>query len=146
MDTTIISTIIIGATSLFITFYYSRHTARISHDKMMKELFVEFNKRYSDLNDYLLKVSNSFSTKEQLDEAENSVLLKEKIIDYFNLCAEEFFWYNHKNRIDGIVWESWQKGMNEWFKVESIRALWEEEVRKYGEKTFYIKNGKGFFN
>jgi hypothetical protein len=32
------------------------------------------------------------------------------VIDYFNLCAEEFLWYK-KNRIPNDVWSAWKSGI-----------------------------------
>lgn len=83
---------------------------------------------------------------EELNKVENADELKQKVIDYFNLCAEEYFWFHHKNRIDPIVWKSWHKGMNYWYNnVPCIEQMWQDEIKANGEDSYYIGNGDGFF-
>jgi len=145
MDNTI-STLVIGSVGLALTYFYSRHTKRLSHEQLLKQLFTEFNNRYDKLNDHLIVIKQNYSSIELLNEAENSDFLKQKVIDYFSLCAEEFFWYHHKKRIDAVIWNSWQNGMNYWYNVPSIKALWEEEVKTNGKGSYYIsKDNVGFF-
>ena len=105
------------------------------------------NDRYDYLNDYLVEIENRYRTKELFEKAENKDLLKKKVIDYFILCSEEFFWYHHKNRIDNTIWDSWEQGMNYWFnEVEVIKDIWIEEIAKNGKKSYYIlDDGVEFF-
>lgn len=67
------------------------------------------------------------------------------IIDFFNLCAEEYFWHI-RGRIDKKIGNSWQSGMNYWYNHTNpiVRDLWKEEC-KYGKVSYYIKNGDEFF-
>lgn len=147
MDSSIIATMILGFVGILITFYYSRHSKKIADEKMLKELFKEFNTRYDALNGYLLEIENKYPTIDKFREAANHDELEQKVIDYFNLCAEEYFWYYHKNRIDKLIWGPWNSGMNYWYKkVSTIHELWKKEVDTKGRSTYYLTNKNGFFN
>src|SRR5258706_3544954 len=128
MDTPLLSTIILGVTGICLTAYYSWHSNSIAHAQMLKQLFTEFNKRYDDLNNYLVEIELEKLTFEKLNsDDENCKFLKQKVIDYFSLCAEEYFWYFHKKRIEPLIWKSWQSGMKYWYeKVPAIKALWQK--------------------
>jgi len=146
MDSTLIATIILGAVSIILTAYYSWHTKKISHEQMLKQLFTEFNQRYDSLNSNLIEIEREYPTVKQFEEA-NNMELKQKVIDYFILCSEEFFWFYHKKRIDPLIWKSWQAGMNYWYNnVPAIKALWEKEVQTTGKLSYYITNKIEFFN
>lgn len=146
MDNSIIATVGIGVIGFAITAYYSWHTKKIAHEQMQKQLFSEFNQRYSELNDWLNEIEVSYPTLAELKKAPNAKDLKQKVIDYFSLCAEEFYWYHHKRRIDSLIWKSWQSGMNYWYqKVPAIRELWLNEVRTNGKHSYYITDEFEFF-
>ena len=148
--TKLLTSVILGLTGFGITVYYSRRTQKIANEKMMKELFTEFNKRYSELNNYLVEIEQKYPSLEQLEKAksgdntEYGDLLKQKVIDYFSLCAEEFYWFHHKKRIDPLIWESWRSGMSYWYEIPTIKALWKKEVADNGKGSYYIieKTGK----
>lgn len=144
MDATIISTIILGSVGVALTLYYSHHSKQIARDAMMKELFTDFNRRYDELNDDLQFIHDHYRTTEELQKAENYTHLKNRIIDFFNICAEEYFWYQ-KGRIDKNVWMSWNAGMKFWYRVPAIKDLWIEETKEEGLTSYYITNGKHFF-
>ncbi|MEP7321599.1 MAG: hypothetical protein ABI761_06755 [Saprospiraceae bacterium] len=112
---------------------------------MQRELFREFNERYDKLNSNLYLIKDKYPTLSDLETAENPDQLKNTIIDFFNLCAEEYYWYHHKGRIDKLIWTSWQDGMNFWFKVPAIQDLWRIEVDSNGMSSYYIDDNKGFF-
>ncbi len=149
MDTTLIATIILGATGILITLYYSWQNKKLADEQMLKQLFTEFNQRYEKLNDSLYLIETKYSTTDEWTAAENTEeieRLKQKAIDYFILCAEEFYWYHHKKRIDPIIWKSWQSGMNYWYnKVPTIKHLWKEEVKASGKVSYYITSNVEFF-
>jgi len=141
------SSLILGAFGLIVTIIYTRKSQELANDKMMKELYTEFNSRYNKLNDKLSIIESEFPTMEKLEKAVNSEEMKQTIIDFFNLCAEEYYWYDHKKRIDKIVWLSWHNGLKYWYNnIEVIREMWQIEMQKVGSKGYYIKGDKGFFN
>src|SRR5712671_2027399 len=91
----------IGGVAGFTYFLYRQH---LDEAKLFKELFAEFNARYDALNDDLNTIlfgppEGSLSPDE-----------REHLFSYFNLCAEEYFFYE-AGYIDRRVWESWYRGM-----------------------------------
>jgi len=145
MDTTIIATCILGGTGIIITAYYSWHAKKIANEQMLKQLFTEFNKRYSDLNDSLVEIKENFSKIEDLTNSDREYELRNKVNDFFNLCAEEFYWCYHKKRIDPLIWKSWHAGMNDWYRVPIIKELWKNEIKANGKDSYYINDKIEFF-
>src|ERR1700730_1649451 len=109
----------IGGAAAFIYFLYRQH---LDEAKLFKELFVEFNARYDALNDDLNAIL--FGPPEGLLSSDE----REHIFNYFNLCAEEYFFYK-AGYIDRHVWGSWYRGMNVFFKQPRIQALWEQDCK-----------------
>jgi hypothetical protein len=110
---------LIGASAGFVGFLYSQH---LQETQLFKQLFTEFNRRYDAMNEQLERVRGR-SAGEGLKPEECR-----KLVDYFNLCAEEYLFYR-SGYIDDDVWESWSRGMLYFAKDPEIRALWEEELR-----------------
>jgi hypothetical protein len=109
----------IGAIAGFIYFLYRQH---LDETKLFKDLFVEFNARYDKLNDDLNAIL--FGPAEgDFTDAEQKVLFS-----YFNLCAEEYFFYK-SGYIDGHVWKSWRRGMHVFFTHPRIRGLWNHDCK-----------------
>lgn len=147
MTIDIITSVILGSAGVIITVIYSSLNYVLSRQMMQKQLFTEFNCRYDSLNNYLIHIENFYPTLSQLNDAPNSEELKKKVVDYFSLCAEEYYWRVRKRRIDKIMWKSWQAGMNYWYNnVPAIKELWQSEISANGSASYYIKAGKkGFF-
>lgn len=144
MDPQIISSIIIGVFGLVVTWFYSNRTAKLEGDKMMKELFTEFNIRYDGLNDSLAILEKEQWTLPELELAKNQKY-RDDVIDFFNLCAEEYYWFK-KGRIDSKVWKAWHSGMNYWVNnVEAIRELWYKELEANGKTSYYLESKEDFF-
>jgi hypothetical protein len=101
----------------FTYFFYRQH---LDETKLFKELFTDFNRRYDALNDELNKIL--FGT----DEGQLSNEEQKHLFTYFNLCAEEYFFYK-AGYIDQSVWESWSRGMKDFFKHPRIQPLWEQD-------------------
>jgi hypothetical protein len=109
----------VGGIGGFLYFLYQQH---LNETKLFKELFIEFNSRYDalkyDLNAILFEAS----------EGEFSSRQREKVFNYFNLCAEEYF-FCKAGYIDFDAWRSWCRGMNEFFKHPRIRTLWDQDCK-----------------
>ena len=88
--------------------------------RLFRELFLDFNKRYDGLNDHLTSISDAGSLADSQE--------RQWVIDYFNLCAEEFWWYC-AGYIPESVWGSWCRGMLFYLLREPFRGLWEGEVK-----------------
>src|SRR5438477_254599 len=112
---------VVGALAAFVYFLYQRH---LEDTKLFKELFVEFNARYDKLNNEL----NRIRALTELEPADTKILF-----DYFNLCAEEFLFYEAEY-IDEKVWQSWLRGMAHYAEHPSILALWRKEV---SQESYY---------
>jgi len=140
MTESVLITAILGVIGLIITVIYYYHSSKLSNDRMSKELFTEFNSRYGKFNDSLVDISKC----QTIDELEKDSKLKNNLIDYFNLCAEEYFWYK-KGRIDSLIWKAWSAGMNDWYKYPVIQAAWEKEIEEFDCRSYYIKDMNEFF-
>jgi hypothetical protein len=78
------------------------------NDIIFKELFIEFNQTYNtkfnDTLEVIVKECQENNSRE-LKPAERQI-----VIDYLNLCAEEYLWKT-LHRIPNKVWNSWEKGI-----------------------------------
>ncbi len=142
----VIVTLFLGIAVLLSTNKYNKNQSQIASHQLQKELFSEFNKRYDILNGYLEKITEYKSLEHLMDKKRNKYpFLRNKLNDYFNLCAEEFYWFNN-GRIDENLWKSWEVGMNSWYDNHSIiREAWEEEYENFGYQSFYLKENEQFF-
>jgi len=121
----------IGIIGSIATLYFGYLKYKIENDKVFIELFKTFNERYnSKINDLI----NELRRKERdILTTDEEVL----IIDYFNLCSEEYMWKT-KNRIPERVWEAWKAGMLENLEIPLIKELFENEVKsKNGRLSYY---------
>jgi hypothetical protein len=109
----------IGGVAGVTYFMYRQH---LDETKLFKELFAGFNARYDALNDDLNTIL--FGPPEGPLSADE----RKHLFSYFNLCAEEHFFYQ-AGYIDRRVWESWCRGMKVFFGHPRIKALWEEDCK-----------------
>ncbi len=93
-------------------FFQQQH---LQQTRFFKELVMDFNLRYDNLNDYLLKYRR--------EEAEFE---EQKFVDYFNLCAEEWLFYSTGYILEP-VWQAWCNGMRQFVGDERIAQLWRKE-------------------
>ena len=89
---------------------------------LFKELFTKFNARYSDLNEALNQILQGD------DEQELTTKEIDKLYDYFNLCGEEYFFYE-QGYIPSKVWKAWSNGIKIFLQNKRIRKVWKNEVR-----------------
>jgi hypothetical protein len=118
--------------SLF-SFIYFIQKQQLDEARLFKDLFVEFNKRYDDLNGKLNDILRGNSDSMLLSSEEMNTLY-----DYFNLCAEEYLFYC-KGFIYPEVWRDWVKGMKIYFGDSRIKKLWSDEIKTesyYGLNVF----------
>ncbi|MFG6686237.1 hypothetical protein ACGK9U_06625 [Mariniflexile sp. HNIBRBA6329] len=131
--------LLIGLLGGIITFFLGLTKIFLEDDKFFKELYLDFNLRYDKLNAKLYEITKK---KKEIDE----LSFKEKniIYDYFNLCAEEYFWFK-KNRIDKDVWNSWKNGMDFWYRKNVIKAMWKQELESGSKKSYYMSSKEDLF-
>lgn len=150
-----ICTLIITLVAIVLANRHNKLTRKLSKDNLEKQLFTEFNARYDKLNDiiqFILELSEEDIIKYKKGKGEDKFgdytksYIKFKINDYFNLCSEEYYWYD-KERIDPRIWNAWEKGMNDIYnKSRIIRDQWKEEIKNEGWKSFYLKSPTDIFN
>ena len=109
----------IGAVAGLTYFIYRQH---LDETKLFKELFVEYNARYDKLNDGLNAI---ILGPREGDLSEHD---RELVFSYFNLCAEEYFFYK-AGYVDYRVWKSWCRGMSVFFGHPRIRDLWDRDCK-----------------
>ncbi len=106
-------TIALGLIGACATVYVGLLNYWLQRDKVMQDLFTAFNARYDRLNGDLLTIQKGTFTDGDPERV---------IMDYLNLCAEEYFWYT-RGRIDTAIWRAWRNGMENWLQVPAIRAV-----------------------
>lgn len=138
----LIATSILGVMAYVLTYKYSKKAQSLNEDMTFHQLFRDFNERYNKVNGTLNHLElNSYT----LDELKKDEVLYDHVLDYFNLCAEEYFWHK-KGRIIGKVWDAWDDGMNYWFNnIKVLRDAWDDELNKNGCKSYYIEDKYAFF-
>lgn len=100
--------------------FYLIQKQKLEETQLFAELFQAFNGRYDDINADLNDLLNE-SKDSELDGDQVDLLY-----DYFNLCAEEYLFYQ-KGYIPPKVWMAWQNGMSTFMQDERVRTLWREE-------------------
>ncbi|NRB63981.1 MAG: hypothetical protein HRU40_13320 [Saprospiraceae bacterium] len=130
-------------TGIYLSILYFFQKQNLEELKTFKELFVEFNSRYDNLNNKLNKISKKDEGIDDLYKIFPKNKDRDTLDDYFNLCAEEYLFYK-KGLIVKEVWTSWCKGMIYHLKNHIIWEYWEEvqkEESYYGLTTEIIING-----
>ena len=73
-----------------VTGFFFVQKQRLEELVLFNELFTKFNKRYGRLNEKLNEIVNDSSqaelSKDQIDT----------LYEYFNLCGEEYFYFNQR--------------------------------------------------
>jgi len=100
-------------------FCYFVQQQKLAETHLLKDLFTEFNARYDALNNDLLRIKSS-TTLSQDDKC--------TVIDYLNLCAEEYLFFR-LGYILPDVWKAWCRGMRDYLSAPSIAELWREEFK-----------------
>lgn len=157
----IIVTLVIGASQVvlaILAFRFSnnfqkqqvalaKQEASIAHDKMHMELHNKFSDEFEELLPKLLALIESEPPQNnpvygEYQESINTLTIRK----YFNLCAEEFYWYK-KGRIDQEVWESWREGMNDFYSMSPMmQQLWEDNSKDGGYKAYYLTSPTDLFD
>ena len=109
---------ILGSAAGFTYFLYAQHLAET---RLFVDLFKDFNACYNEQNNELLMIQ-ARAVGAPLSQQD-----KIKLCDYFNLCAEEFLFYEQQY-IPKKVWKSWCNGMAQFAEVKEIREFWEQEL------------------
>ena len=116
---------ILGIVIIYTGVIFNVVTYKIARDQFFKSLFIEFNSRFDQMNDSLNEIRENKLTKKKKK--------KRIILDYLNLCAEEYLWFT-KGRIEPIVWQSWENGMRFYLLNENFSKIVEKQKE---EKSSY---------
>jgi hypothetical protein len=106
-----------------ITHFQHQHT--LESNKFFFELFNRFNQRYDEMNNALQLIADGEGPLTSEDRA--------RVVDYFNLCAEEYMFYR-RGYIPEDVYRAWRAGMDYYAKSERFGSVWEEES---GTQSYY---------
>jgi len=111
---------LIGTTiATALAFCYFAQKQKLDEMTLFKSLFIEFNRRYGEMNDELENIRRG----NQIDDS----ALRKTLVGYFNLCGEEYLFYQ-EGFIHRAAWRSWCLGMNYYLADERIRRVWNDEV------------------
>jgi hypothetical protein len=105
-----------------LSFVYFIQKQQLDEAKFLNELFVQFNRRYDDMNE---KLNDILENKKGLKELEAHEI--DTLNDYFNLCGEEYLFYR-RGYIYPEVWKSWVAGMRIYYDNDRIRERWSDEL------------------
>lgn len=133
-------TVFSGIVAVALGFCYFSQQQKLAEVTIFKQLFTEFNARYNSANEQLATITDSIDTL--------TPELRQVIVNYINLCAEEFL-FRSEGCIPDEVWCSWCRGMLEYIEKEPFRSVWEAECSKscyYGLTRQVIVEGAGLPN
>lgn len=116
-------------------FCYFVQQQKLAETQLFHHLFTSFNQRYDKFNGQLAAMAQEGTeiTQEQ----------RGLIVDYFNLCAEEYLFYQ-EGYIPRRVWRSWCRGMVWYLKRHPFKDVWNDEVKTdsfYGLTEQVIRDG-----
>ena len=128
---TIQNTLFLGILGSIATLYFGTLKYKIERDILFKELFKTVNDRYdSKLNDLINSLRND--EQREINDQERNL-----IIDYFNLCAEEYLWYK-KKRLPQDVWKAWKAGILQNLTIRQVKKIYDLETNSAnGEISYY---------
>ncbi len=122
-----IGTLAVTAVGTVLSLAYFLQKQKLDEIRLFKELFVDFNKRYEDLNGALTTFRNSNIDTILTDEE------KQTLVNYFNLCAEEYL-FHRRGYIHPDAWKVWIKGMDDVFANQRVSEFWRKE---WGPESYY---------
>lgn len=99
---------------------------KLSEAEFFLKAYAQFNERYDNLNDELQIIIATESV---------NAFNKKRLIDYFNLCAEEYLLFR-QGYIPMSVWRSWEKGMAQYFSIPEVQKIWHIEKQSQSYYDF----------
>lgn len=105
-------------------FCYFVQQQKLAETALFERLFTSFNKRYDEMNDRLADI-----VEDRMTSVENRKI----VVDYFNLCAEEYLFFK-AGYIYPDVWTSWCRGMLWYLRRHPFKDIWGAEMK---EQSFY---------
>ena len=109
---------VVGA---LLSLFYFVQKQKLEELILFREIFKEFNARYDAMNERLARIVEATDT--EISKEERDIL-----IDYFNLCGEEYLYFE-RGYIDPVVWRAWLNGMNAIISISRVQRMWQEEKK-----------------
>ncbi len=106
-------------------FCYFVQQQKLAETALFHQLFTAFNARYDTMNDRLVAIADK--------AGQATVEERALIIDYFNLCAEEYLFFK-EGYIHRDAWRAWCRGMHWYLRRHPFRDIWHEEIKT---ESFY---------
>ena len=118
-------TTVATVSGVLLSLFYFVQKQKLEELRLFRELFKEFNERYDGMNEKLAHIIES-------KESNVSAYERETLIDYFNLCGEEYL-YVQLGYIHPEVWSAWYSGMKAIVAVPRVQCVWlaEKETESY---------------
>lgn len=114
-------------------FTHFQHQHTLAANRFFFELFVRFNERYDGMNEALQLIADG---KGPLSTEERA-----QVVDYFNLCAEEYM-FHVRGYIPDDVYRSWRAGMDYYAMKDRFMRVWEQEKETGSYYGFDFLPGK----
>lgn len=105
---------------------YFLQKQKLEEMRLFREIFKECNARYDAMNDELAEIG-------MLPPKSLSTMQIRRVIDYLNLCGEEYLYYK-RGYIEPSVWQAWENGMKNVVLAPSINDVWQKEK---GNGSYY---------
>lgn len=100
---------------------YFLQKQKLEELRLFRDIFKECNARYYQMKEAL----EAIATKTDEVTPEEKV----KVIDYLNLCGEQYLYYK-LGYIEPSVWQAWFTGMQTHVVAPNISSIWAVEKRK----------------
>ncbi|MCC9043717.1 hypothetical protein LNQ81_13645 [Myroides sp. M-43] len=126
-------TLVTATMAGIIAIYLGLVKQNLDDDKLFQELFLHFNSRYdNDLNDLFNELREEKDDQRELTKEERLL-----VIDYFNLCSEEYLWHI-RGRLLPEVWNAWEQGIIANLKIPKVKELFDKEcLNENSRKSYY---------
>ena len=106
-----------------LTFFYFLQKQQLAETRLMKELITDFNSRYGAMTEALQEILEKGQGRPELLLSPDE---QEVLVNYFNLCAEEYLFYD-LGYVEPRVWTAWSNGMDQYTKDIRIWEFWKQE-------------------
>jgi hypothetical protein len=154
-------TLIAAVIGAFIAWRFNKRKSELDEKAFKRDLFYQFNSRYSELNGRLedchnweieteirssngsdLKLEDYWEEFHRKDPPFKSDYI-DAVYDYLNMCSEQHYWYQ-KKFVDEDVWACWQNGMKAWHHRLFVMQKAIEDEFNLGT-VFYTKDFLNIF-
>ena len=109
-----------GVAGAILSTVYFIQKQKLEELRLFREIFKECNARYDAMNERVASICDSNDARLNPEEAT-------QLIDYFNLCGEEYLYYK-RGYIPPEVWEAWFLGMQIVISSPRVNELWRVEA------------------